>query len=591
MLDVLRDLARFARPYPWALPSLVLLGLMASLAEGFGIGLLIPLLDTLLAGAGGVVSGPFERFVLEFAPDAGPAARLGALSLMIVALIGVKTLVHAADLKLATAWAGRVARDLRVAASRQLLHVGYSCFARSEQGDLLNVLDTQTYRASDGLLWLATTITNLCTVVVFLALLFVLSWELTLVVLLCLVPALLVVRRLTRAAQDQGELLVAAYTGWAGRAIELLGAMRTIRAFGQEAAEEARMTAAADEVQRSFKRSEYVNKLVSPLAELLYLPAFLAVIAVAWATGVGLSSLLVFLLLLYRMQPALKRLDGARVALAGFAPSVAAVADLLRVDDKPAVVSGDTEPPRPFGALRFEDVSFTYPGATAPAVTGLSFELTRGEVLAVVGRSGAGKSTLINLLYRFYDPALGRILVDGQPLETLRLPSWRRRLALAGQDVELLAGTVRDNLAFGDPSIDDDAIRDALELASADGFVAELPGGLDAEVGTRGARLSGGQRQRIALARALARAPELLVLDEATNAVDAATELAIQRAVRRLAGRITVIVIAHRLSTLRIADRVLLLADGRIVEHGPVEGVLRSGGSLVQLVDLEEEAP
>ncbi|HZM34861.1 MAG TPA: ABC transporter transmembrane domain-containing protein [Burkholderiales bacterium] len=146
---MLRDLARFARPYPWALPSLVFLGLFASLAEGFGIGLLIPL--------------------------------LAALSLMIVALIGVKTLVHAVDLKVATAWVGRVARDLRVAASRQLLHVGYSWFARSEQGYLLNVLDTQTYRASDGLLWLATTITNLCTVVVFLALLSVLSWQLALV--------------------------------------------------------------------------------------------------------------------------------------------------------------------------------------------------------------------------------------------------------------------------------------------------------------------------------------------------------------------------------------------------------------------------
>jgi subfamily B ATP-binding cassette protein MsbA len=591
MLDVLRDLARFARPYPWALPSLVLLGLMASLAEGFGIGLLIPLLDTLLGGASGGAPGPFERFALELALDAGPGARLAALSLMIVALVGVKTLVHAADLKVATAWASRVARDLRVAASRQLLHVGYSWFARSEQGHLLNVLDTQTYRTSDGLLWLSITITSLCTVIVFLALLLVLSWQLTLVVLLCLVPALLAVRRLTRAAQNRGEVLVAAYTGWAGRVVELLSAMRTIRAFGQEVAEEARMAAAADKVQRSFERSEYVNNLVAPLAELLYLPAFLAVIAVAWATGVGLSSLLVFLLLLYRMQPALKRLDGARVALAGFAPSVAAVADLLRVDDKPVVAGGDDEPRRPFGVLRFEDVSFTYPGATAPAVAGLSFKLARGEVLAVAGRSGAGKSTLINLLYRFYDPASGRILVDGQPLETLRLASWRRRLALAGQDVELLAGSVRDNLAFGDPSIDDDAIRDALELASADGFVAQLPGGLDAEVGTRGARLSGGQRQRIALARALARAPELLVLDEATNAVDAETELAIQRALRSLAGRITVIVIAHRLSTLRIADRALLLADGRMVEHGPVEQVLRSGGPLAQLVDLAEEAP
>ena len=591
MLDVLRDLTRFARNYPWALPSLVLLGLMASLAEGVGIGLLIPLLDTLLRDVSSLAPGPFERFALELAPDAGPAARLAALSLIIVALVGVKTLVHAADLKVATAWAGRIARDLRVAASRQLLHVGYSWFARSDQGHLLNILDTQTYRASDGLLWLSTTISSFCTVVIFLALLLILSWQLTLVVLLCLVPALLVVRRLTRAAQDQGEVLVSAYTGWAARIVELLGAMRTIRAFGQEASEEARMTAAASEVQRSFERSEYVNNLVGPLAELLYLPAFLAVIAVAWMTGVGLSTLLVFLLLLYRMQPGLRRLDGARVALAGFAPSVAAVTDLLRSDDKPVVVSGDVQPPRPFRALRFENVSFTYPGGTAPAVAGLSFELARGEVLAVVGRSGAGKSTLINLLYRFYDPASGRILVDGHPLETMHLSSWRRRLALAGQDVELLAGTVRDNLVFGDPSIDDNAIRDALELASADGFVAQLPGGFDAEVGARGARLSGGQRQRIALARALARAPELLVLDEATNAVDAATELAIQRALRRLAGRITVIVIAHRLSTLRIADRALLLAHGRIVEHGPVEQVLRSGGPLAQLVDLENEAP
>jgi ATP-binding cassette subfamily B protein len=244
------------------------------------------------------------------------------------------------------------------------------------------------------------------------------------------------------------------------------------------------------------------------------------------------------------------------------------------------------EPAR--GAVNFESVRFAYP--TRPghaALDGLSFAAAPGERIAIVGPSGAGKSTVLQLLLRFYDPQGGRVLVDGTDIAQVDPETLRARIALVPQDPVVFSGTVSENIRYGRPEAGDAEVRHAAELANAHGFVTALPQGYDTQVGERGVTLSGGQRQRIAIARAILKDAPILLLDEATSALDAESERAVQAALDTLMRGRTTLVIAHRLATIRAADRILVLDDGRIVETGTHESLLAQGALYAQLASLQ----
>jgi ATP-binding cassette, subfamily B, bacterial MsbA len=576
-------LLRLTRPHAWMLPVLVVLSIAASLAEGIGIGLVIPALDVLMGGESARPAGPFAEFMQRVAVRAGDRNQLLALGVLIVLLIVVKTFILVLEAVVSTAVNGRITRDLRTKLYRQMLDVGLQFHARADQGSLLNTLDTQTSRTSDALWSLAVLISASCTVLVFGTILLLLSWQMALIVFVTAGPVMLLVRIASRRARASGDRYVRHHSAMAGQILEMLNGMRTIRLFNQEEAETARLTRAADNVRSAYVRAETLVRLMPATVEMLYLPVFFVVLAYGLAADIGMSSVLVFLILLYRLQTPLRRVDANRVNLANYAAAVTKVEELLDRSDKPYLPPGRHRIQQFTGSVNFEDVSFRYHPNASLAVHRVSFSIPRGSTFAIVGGSGAGKSTLVSLLCRFYDPTAGRVLVDGRDLRDIDAASWRERIAFAGQDAELMSGSVAWNIGFGDPQADRDAIRRAAELACAAEFIEQLPDGYETDVRLRGQRLSGGQRQRIALARALLRRPDILILDEATNAVDSVTDSRIQETIDSLAGQLTIVIIAHRMLSVRRADRVLVMEAGAVAEQGSPAELERAGGALSRL--------
>jgi subfamily B ATP-binding cassette protein MsbA len=589
--SALHSILQIVRPDARRLPLVIGLGILASLSEGLGIGLLIPLLDAFLRGERSTgVSGPLADFVQRYAAGFSEDVQVIALALSIIALVLIKAGISIVNVIVAESTIARIAHVLRLALFRQLLAVSLSYLMQRPAGEIVNTLDGQSWRATEAMNVLFNLIINACTVLVFTTLLFLLSWQLALTVTVATIIASFGLRELSRRAQRLGERAVATSHVLSQILLDALDGMRVIRAYGQEAREQRRFGDASERVRSDYLRVGIFAGLVGPIIEILYVPLFLSALIAAWYVEVGLPTLIAFLLLLYRMQPHIKGLDRNRVELMGAAGSIAAVGAFLRSDDKPYTRSGS----RPFEGLKrdvaFERVSFRYPGANsgARAIEDVSLRVSRGEVLAIVGATGAGKSTLVNLLCRFYEPDSGRILVDGRPIEDLDLAQWRGRLGIAGQDAELISGTARENILLGKPDGTDAEVVAAARRADAHGFIAALPDGYDTQIGQRGLRLSGGQRQRIGLARALLRRPDILILDEATNALDSLSETAILEMLASHSDeRPTTIVIAHRMSTIRDADYVIVMREGRVVEQGQPRDLFDAEGMFARLCELQ----
>ena len=376
--------------------------------------------------------------------------------------------------------------------------------------------------------------------------------------------------RVRAAAADLGGLLA-----------NNLAGVATIRAFTAERRELDRVAEASQAYRDANGRAIRLSSAFIPIIRMAILAAFTATLLVGGRAAlrgdlnVGLFSVLVYMTqrLLWPLTRLGETFDLYQRAMA----STRRILDLLAVE--PTIVAGPdrlAEPVR--GDVRFDDVTFGYAGGTVPVLDRFTLDVPAGETHAIVGATGAGKSTVVKLLLRLYEPTGGSITIDGRDLRDLDFGSLRGAMGYVGQDVFLFQGTVRENIAYGRPEATDDEIESAARLAEAHEFVTALPQGYDTIVGERGQKLSGGQRQRLSIARAILRDPRILVLDEATSAVDNETEAAIQRSLETVGRGRTVIVIAHRLSTVRHADRIHVLEAGRTIEAGTHDELVDAGG-------------
>lgn len=474
-----------------------------------------------------------------------------------------------------------IEHDARMDAYRHIQELELSWFEDNSSGGLLAILNddvNQLERFLDS--GAAVIISTFWNIVLVGAVFAVTSWELT---LLAFLPIPIIVagsiryqRRLepfyARVRERVSEL--------SETLVNNLGGITTIKAFTAERREAARVEKASDEYRLANRDAIKFFSAFIPMIRMAILAGFTFTLllggrmALDGTIEVGIYSVLVFMTqrLLWPLTALGAMLDLYQRAMA----STRRILDLL--DVHPSMQPGTASlPDQSPGEVRLEKVRFGY-GDGPDVLDGIDLHVPAGATHGVVGATGAGKSTLVRLLLRFHDPRSGRVLIDGQDVAHLSYASLRQAVGYVSQDVFLFQGTVRENIAYGRPGATDEEVERAARLAEVHEFVAAMPKGYDTVVGERGQKLSGGQRQRISIARAILRNPAILVLDEATSAVDNETEAAIQRSLAHVGLGRTVIVIAHRFSTIRHADRIWVMEQGGIAESGTHEELLEAGG-------------
>jgi ABC-type multidrug transport system fused ATPase/permease subunit len=458
----------------------------------------------------------------------------------------------------------------RRALSSYLLRLRIAAVDRTEPGDLMARItsDTTLLRevTTDSLVGLGTGGLTLVATVVMMGFVDPVLLGVTLAVILAAGTVLgVIVPRINRASRQAQDAV-----GVMGASLErILGALRTVKASGAEHREERTLHAAAEESWRQSVRAAKWSAAAGNTAGLAMQIAFITVLAVGGArvaTGaIDVGTLVAFLLYVFYLMSPIQQVVGAITQYQTGAAALSRIQEALRLPAEPAAQPAPlpTDGAEP-ASVAFSDVRFRYADDLPYVHHGVTFDVPARGMTAFVGPSGAGKTTVFSLIERFYDPEAGVVTLDGRDLSEWDLPQLRSAIGYVEQDAPVLSGSLRENLLLGNPEADEDAVSRVLKTTRLDGLVARMPKGLETLVGHRGTKLSGGERQRVAIARALLRRPRLLLLDEATSQLDAVNEAALRDTVADVARTTTVLVVAHRLSTVTMADRIVVMDAGRV---------------------------
>ena len=456
---------------------------------------------------------------------------------------------------------------------QHLLSLSFHCLSRLRVGHLVNVLGKAPLTVQIQIMEREQVLSNGVLVLVYLIALFVLSPWLSLVAISMAFAIAALQRSLRPRIRSASLGQVEVNRQMAVRITEDLQLMRLLHSSAALDSSEQRIAAGAADLELNMRRLSRLTPLLEPVGDLMPVLAAAVIGAMSWWLYRGNSQQLVpnlvtFVLIIQRLNIRLGRIGFSLNRLAENSGSLQELDEILNPSDKQFRRKGGLPISHFNQGISIEAVTLHYPDRSHAALSEVSLKIPRGARIALVGESGSGKSSLVDLLVGLYTPSSGAILIDGIDLEQIDLDHWQRLLGVVSQDVQLLNGSIAANIAFGLPDPSWESIAEAARLADAEPFILNLPEGYDTVVGERGFRLSGGQRQRLSLARALLRRPQLLILDEATSALDSLSEARILDTISHISSGLTVLSVAHRLSSIREANQIVVLEQGRVVELG-----------------------
>lgn len=488
-----------------------------------------------------------------------------------------------------------VAEQMRITVFRRVFALSFGSVSSKRAGDLVDHVTQPSGYSAHAILQLNQAIASLLISVAYILLLTRISWRMTLVAVALFTPVVLIQRLSINTIRKISARIGLFNSDLIDQAVESMHSLRLIFAFGKQNEVVKRASADITRLCHTEQKRMLYAASIQPLTETAMLIAIAIFIFLTFGTGFADSSsldlpkLIAFIAVLYRLSGRVQATSN------GVTSAVVSLAQAQRLDSllddqqlsferRGGKIITDLET-----GVEFDHVTFRYRGAETDALRNLSFSLRCGTTLALVGASGGGKSTIADLMLGLYDPSAGSVRIDGVDLREIDLGSWRQLIGTVSQETFIFNASVYENLVFGTEGATREAVVAAAKAAQADEFIRQMPEGYDTSLGQRGFRLSGGQRQRLALARAILRRPRLLILDEATSALDSESERAVQSALDQLARSTTILVIAHRLSTVVGADQILVLESGQVVESGKHAELLARNGKYQRLWALQSE--
>ncbi len=594
MREVFKFLFAQLKRYPFSLAAVIVFSIMAALCELLSIALFLPILESFRPEAASHLSDYIPiGFAANYLAQFELLDKIRIIAIMLLVVESGKAVARYTSGRLGYKFKIKVDKNLRMMCFHSLMAAGLRYIHREKIANLFTIINNFTGHTSQVVYLFVTLVPDTFLALVSFSILLSISVKMTLVTFFFSLITIWALGSLTNLTKRLGKEANRAAVRLNHTGFEVLSSMMLIRVFAREKDVESKFEAAVDEVQDKAYKKGLLEAAISPLATtmlvlivvilLIVSTYILQVEAEYWLEMLGL-----FLVVFSRLGGPLGRINLQRTQIVSSAHAVQTVKEFIDHQDKEVLAEGDRRFDTLGDAIEFEHVRFSYDQSEEEVLKDVSFRIPRGKMTAIVGGSGSGKSTLIALISRLYDVDGGRILADGVPLQDFKARSWRSKIGIVTQNTILFNDTLLANIKFGKPEATMGEVESAVAQANAGNFIARMRDGYQTLLGDRGIRLSGGQAQRVAIARAILIDPQILLLDEATSALDTVSERQVQKAIDQVSRNRTVVVVAHRLSTIRNADNILVLEEGRLVEQGTHTELIAKQGVYWKYVRMQD---